>query len=88
MMVSHSMSDVARLANRLLVMNNATLAMDGTPNEVFEHAQELLDMGLDIPEITRMFLKLQNMGIPVRQVYTIEQAVAELTRLKGGNAHA
>ena len=88
MMVSHSMSDVARLANRLLVMNHATLAMDGTPNDVFEHAQELLDMGLDIPEITRMFLKLQNMGIPVRQVYTIEQAVAELTRVKGGHAHA
>ena len=88
MMVSHSMSDVARLANRLLVMNNAQLAMDGTPNEVFEHAQELLDMGLDIPEITRLFLKLQNMGVPVRQVYTIEQAVAELSRVKGGNAHA
>ena len=88
MMVSHSMSDVARLANRLLVMNNAALAMDGTPNEVFEHAQELLDMGLDIPEITRLFLKLQNMGVPVRQVYTIEQAVAELTRVKGGNSHA
>ena len=88
MMVSHSMSDVARLANRLLVMNSATLAMDGTPNEVFEHAQELLDMGLDIPEITRLFLKLQNMGVPVRQVYTIQQAVEELKRLKGGNAHA
>ena len=88
MMVSHSMSDVARLANRLLVMNNAALGMDGTPNEVFEHAQELLDMGLDIPEITRLFLKLQNMGVPVRQVYTIEQAVAELTRVKGGNSHA
>ena len=88
MMVSHSMSDVARLANRLLVMNKATLAMDGTPDDVFEHAQQLLDMGLDIPEITRLFLKLQNMGIPVRQVYTIDQAVAELTRLKGGNAHA
>ena len=88
MMVSHSMSDVARLANRLLVMNNASLAMDGTPHEVFEHAQELLDMGLDIPEITRLFLKLQNMGVPVHQVYTIDQAVAELKRLKGGNAHA
>ena len=45
-------------------------------------------MGLDIPEITRLFLKLQNMGVPVRQVYTIEQAVAELSRVKGGNAHA
>ena len=88
MMVSHSMSDVARLAQRLLVMNNAELAMDATPMEVFNHSQELLDMGLDIPEVTRLFLKLQNMGIPVSQVYTIEQAVAELRRIKEGNAHA
>ena len=88
MMVSHSMSDVARLANRLLVMNNARLAMDGTPIEVFTRAQELLEMGLDIPELTRVFLKLQQMGIPVNQVYTIDQAVAEIKRLKGGTVHA
>ena len=88
MMVSHSMSDVARLANRLLVMNDAHLAMDGTPGEVFEHAQELLDMGLDIPEITRVFLHLQKKGVPVRQVYTMDQAVAELLRVKGGAGHA
>ena len=88
MMVSHSMSDVARLAQRLLVMNNARLAMDGTPIEVFSRAQELIDMGLDIPELTRVFLKLQQMGIPVNQVYTIDQAVAEIKRLKGGMSHA
>ena len=88
MMVSHSMSDVARLADRLLVMSGSKLAMNGAPLEVFAHAQELLDMGLDIPEITRVFLKLQQMGLPVNQVYTIEQAVAELQRVKGGNAHA
>ena len=88
MMVSHSMNDVARLADRLLVMCNAHLAMDGTPGEVVEHAQELLDMGLDIPEITRVFLKLQQKGLPVKQVYTIEQAVAELKRLKEGTVHA
>ena len=88
MMVSHSMSDVARLADRLLVMNEATLAMDAPPLEVFTHAQELLDMGLDIPEVTRLFLRLQNMGIPVNQVYTMEQAVAELLRVKEDNAHA
>ena len=88
MMVSHSMSDVARLAQRLLVMNNAHLAMDGTPIEVFSRAQELIDMGLDIPELTRVFLKLQQMGIPVNQVYTIDQAVAEIKRLKGGSCHA
>ena len=88
MMVSHSMNDVARLADRLLVMCNAHLAMDGTPSDVFEHAQELLDMGLDIPEITRVFLKLQQKGLPVKQVYTIEQAVAELKRLKEGTVNA
>ena len=88
MMVSHSMSDVARLAQRLLVMSGSHLAMDGTPMEVFSRAQELLDMGLDIPEMTRLFLKLQQMGVPVNQVYTIEQAVAELRRIKGGAVHA
>ena len=88
MMVSHSMSDVARLAQRLLVMCDSRLAMDGTPMEVFDRAQELLDMGLDIPELTRLFLKLQQMGIPVGQVYSIEQAVAEIKKLKGGAARA
>jgi len=88
MMVSHSMNDVARLAGRLLVMNGAELAMDGTPVEVFAHAQELLEMGLDIPEITRLFLRLQEMGVPVEPVYTMEQAVEALCRIKEGNVHA
>ena len=88
MMVSHSMSDVARLADRLLVMSGSRLAMDGTPEEVFERAQELLDMGLDIPEVTRVFLHLQQLGVPVRQVYTTQQAVEELKRLKGGSVYA
>jgi len=88
MMVSHSMNDVAKLTERLLVINDGELAMDGTPVEVFSRAQELLDMGLDIPEVTQLFLRLQKMGLPVKQVYTREQAVAELRRLKEGSAHA
>ena len=88
MMVSHSMSDVARLTERLLVMNDAHLAMDGTPGEVFARAKELVDMGLDIPEVTALFLHLQQMGLPVNPVYSIDQAVAELTRLRGGAANA
>ena len=88
MMVSHSMNDVARLATRLLVMNGAHLAMDGTPAQVFARAQELLDMGLDIPEVTRVFLQLQKLGLPVEQVYTMEQAVQQLQKLKGGSVHA
>ena len=88
MMVSHSMSDVARLTERLLVMNGSHLAMDGTPDEVFRHAQELLEMGLDIPEVTRVFLRLKGMGLPVEPVYSIEQAVEALKKLKEGNGHA
>ena len=88
MMVSHSMSDVARLTERLLVMNESHLAMDATPAQVFNRSEELLAMGLDIPDITRVFLELRRMGLDVEPVYTIEQAVAALTGWKGGCAHA
>ena len=88
MMVSHSMNDVARLTDRLLVMCDGRLAMDGTPDEVFCRAQEMLEMGLDIPELTRVFLKLQQLGLDVSPVYTVEQAVKAMRRLKGGNADA
>ena len=88
MMVSHSMTEVARLTDRLLVMNQSKLAMDDTPLAVFSRAQELLDMGLDIPELTRLFLRLQQMGLDVKQVYTMEQAVVALAELKGGKSRA
>ena len=88
MMVSHSMSDVARLTERLLVMNDSGLAMDGTPEEVFKRADELLEMGLDIPDVTRLFLKLREMGAPVEPVYTIEQAVQQLQAIRKGDIHA
>ena len=84
MMVSHSMEDVARLTDRLLVMNGSRLAMDATPAEVFTHAEELVEMGLSIPQVTEVFLHLRKMGVPVENVYTISQAVAELKRIKGG----
>lgn len=85
MMVSHSMEDVARLTDRLLVMNGSRLAMDGTPAEVFTHAQELVDMGLSIPEVTQVFLHLRRLGLDVKNVYTMDQAVAEVQRLMGGS---
>ena len=84
MMVSHSMNDVARMTDRLLVMCGSRLAMDGTPIEVFSHAQELLDMGLDIPALTRVFLELQKLGLDIGQVYTMEQAVEALRKWKEG----
>ena len=87
-MVSHSMTDVARLTDRLLVMNGARLVMDGTPEQVFSHSQELLEMGLDIPDVTRVFLKLREMGLDIPAVYTVDQAVQVLSSLKGGGIRA
>ena len=88
MMVSHSMNDVARLTQRLLVMNGSHLAMDGTPEEVFARAEELVEMGLDIPEITRVFLALKKVGMNVKPVYTQEAAVSQLLAMKGGRQDA
>ena len=82
MMVSHSMEDVARLTERLLVLNGSHLAMDGTPAEVFARAPELQDMGLGIPQVTKVFLELQKLGLNVPNVYTIDQAVAELKAIR------
>ena len=88
MMVSHSMSDVARLTERLLVMNDSGLAMDGTPEEVFKRADELLAVGLDIPDVTRLFLRLREMGAPVEPVYTVEQGIRQLQALRKGDGCA
>ena len=85
MMVSHSMDDVARLTDRLLVLNGSHLVMDGTPDEVFAHAEELVAMGLNIPQVTRIFLELKAMGLDVPSVYTMDQAVQVLKAIKGGN---
>jgi energy-coupling factor transport system ATP-binding protein len=88
MMISHSMTDVARIAQRILVMNNAKLVMDGTPEAVFARAGELLNMGLDIPDVTRVFLRLKELGLSAAPVYTMEQALAKVLALKGGVGNA
>ena len=84
MMVSHSMTDVARLTDRLIVMNGSKLAMDDTPGNIFNRVDELLDMGLDIPELTRVFMRLQELGLDVPAVYSMEQAVSAMRKLKEG----
>ena len=87
-MVSHSMNDVAKMTDRLLALCGSKLVMDGTPEAVFARADELVNMGLNIPEITGIFLKLQKLGLPVEPVYSIEQAVTQLQKLKGESVHA
>lgn len=88
LMVSHSMEDVARLTDRLLVMNCSRLAMDSTPAQVFERAEELTEMGLSIPQVTQVFLKLRELGVDVPKVYTLDAAVEALLKVKEEYAHA
>ena len=88
-MVSHSMEEIASNVDRLIVMNHGTVAMTGTPREVFAHAEELTSMGLAVPQITQVFLQLQAMGLAVdSSVYTVEQAKEALLALKGGVSRA
>ena len=74
-LVSHSMNEVAREAQRLVVFRDGTIPYSGTPQEVFSHGSELEKMGLGVPEMTRVFSRLRDMGYQVpASVYTVEQA--------------
>ncbi len=74
-LVSHSMEEVAREAERLVVINHGTIPFSGPPSEVFTHGEELESMGLGVPAMTRVFRRLRAMGIDVpAAVYTVEQA--------------
>lgn len=85
-MVSHSMEEIASNVDRLFVMNHGQNVMNGTPAEVFSHAEELLEMGLAIPKMTQLFLALKRRGVPVdTSVFSVEQARQALRPLlKGG----
>ena len=88
-MVSHSMEEIASNVDRLIVFNHGTVAMTGTPREIFAHAVKLTEIGLDVPQVTRVFLQLRQFGVDVdASVYTVEQAKAALMALKGGAARA
>ena len=90
LLVSHSMEDIANYATKALVMNKSRLFMYDTVERVFESGQDLEQMGLSVPQISRVFKGLNDKGIDVNpNVYTIEQAKAELLRvLKEGNKGA
>jgi len=82
--VSHSMEDMARYSDEIVVMNKARVYMQGSCNEIFGRANELTGVGLDIPQITRLFLRLKEMGAPVRgDVYTVDDARDEILRVLG-----
>ena len=81
--VSHSMEDVAEIADKVLVFNDSRVAMFGTVDEVYSRGKELKTIGLNVPEVTDVFLKLHDMGVNCRtDIYTVEQGVKEFKRLK------
>ena len=87
--ISHSMEDMAVLADKLLVMNKGSLYMFDTTDNVFSKKEELKSIGLDVPIVTRVFACLKKMNIPVMEnVFTVEAAVEELKRVKAGGFDA
>ena len=75
--VSHSMEDVARITDRLVVISKGTLPYVGTPHEVFSHGEELEELGLAVPAMNRVFSRVRGLGVDIDPaVYTVEQAKA------------
>ena len=80
--VSHSMEDMAKYCDELIVLADGKLLMTGKKSEVFGRADELTAVGLDVPQITKMMSILSGMGIPVDSaVYTIDDALNEIYKL-------
>ena len=83
LLVSHSMEDIAKYADKVLVMNRKKIAMYDTVEKVFARAPELLELGLSVPQVTKIFLKLREMGVDVpADVYTIPYAVKMILAAK------
>lgn len=81
-LVSHSMEDIARYADRLIVMNHGEKAFDGTPKEVFEHYRELETMGLAAPQVTYIIHRLREHGVPIEEgITTVEEARDAIIKL-------
>ena len=87
--VSHSMEDMARYCDRLVVMTDGKIILRGTQSEVFGRADELRGIGLGVPDITRLCALLRAGGMPLPDdIYTVEAATAALLPLLGGDVHA
>ena len=85
LIVSHSMDDVARFAERIIVFHEGTVTMDGTPPEVFSHAQELVEIGLNVPKASELALALRKRNIPLPDsVFTHEQLLEALLKAREG----
>ena len=86
-LVSHSMDEIAQNVDRILVLKNAHVLMDGTPREIFARAEELLSAGLDVPQVTHLAMALRKRGLPIDPaVYTADELERQLIALKKGGA--
>ena len=87
LLVSHSMEDVASVASKILVMNKSRVAMYDTVENVFSRASQLEEMGLNVPQITRIFMALKAQGVAVDDdVYTVKEGCRRLASLLKGGA--
>ncbi len=78
-LVSHSMEDIAKLVDRIIVMHKGTIALTGEPREVFKHVERLEEIGLGVPQITYLMKKLKAAGKPVKEeILTINEAREEI----------
>ena len=85
--VSHSMEDMARYCDRLVVMNDGVIYLEGTQKEVFGDAEKLFAIGLGVPEITKLISLLRDGGVPIpKEIYTVDDAKNALLSLVGGGA--
>ena len=87
LLVTHNMDDAARIADRLVVFHEGAVAFDGPPAEVFCHTQELMDIGLDVPQSARIAEALRNRGVALPEsIYTADQLRSAILSVKGGDA--
>ena len=83
LLVSHSMEDVAKIATKVLVMNKGQVEMYGTVDEVYSHSEELRNIGLNVPQVSKIFEILNKKGLNLGSAYTVEKAT-EIILSKGG----
>ena len=83
-LVSHSMDEIAQNVDRILVLRGSHVYMDGTPRQVFRRADDLEDVGLDVPQATKIALALRRMGLEIdTAVYTVDELEQALLSVRG-----